>query len=246
MSNDLRILGDAISQRRPAVLRINRREGCESFDICLLADARPEGDDGIWTQLVCGEPARLDRIQALQAPLEAVFQNGSTQISFETAIIRRQKLFLRGSRLLIGWPTHLRVIERRKSVRERVPDHRPITASLQLPGRLLGPPQVSCRVYDLSASGAAFLCPPGSRIPALQPGQTLQVCVTLAGVEHHLEVQHRNTRILPDGAVRLGVEFAPDTAGDSLASAELQKLLDELRDQRMRQSIGVAFGRGAA
>jgi len=243
MSTSLHVLTKAIADRLPAVIRVGGPAARDLAQVCFLADGRPDGHAGIWTEIVEGDLGQLDRLIAAQAHAEVSFTAGEARFSFETVPLRQQRAFLRGQRLLIAWPSQLRIRERRASERERVPQDGDISARLYLPPD--GRQEIPLYVWDLSRTGVALLWPPGKRPPRFEPGQNLRLALRIDGVDHTFAVTFRNTQTLPGGRVRLGVEFVAADANPETLN-QIGQLVADLKSRRIRSSLGSALIKGVA
>ena len=241
MSNNWQIVADAIQSRRAAVVRVRRRDGSETFDIFLTGDGRGRGDDGIWAELITGEPASVDRLINNQETVEVFFKCSDIRVYFETTVMRRHKQMLRRDRILLGWPINIRIEEKRRGTRERLVEEVSVQARLMTPEG-----DVALRVHDLSPTGVGLLWPDGVSAPTFKQGQHLQLSLIFYGQEHRIAVEHRTTRSLPGGAVRLGLRFTTDAQGSARLLEHLEHLLDELRHKRMIDHLGNALGMFAA
>lgn len=245
MSTSLHVLSEAIERRQAAVIRTPGRRAGDQIQIAFLADGRPSGDPGFWAELVSGDVTVIDRLIAAQVHVETSFQSGGTRVYFETSLLQRRRAFLRGERILLSWPGQLRVEERRRAERERVPEDLELSAVLVLPEQRQA--LIPLYVWDLSATGGAFLYPPGKRPPKFETDQPLQIRLRFDGADHEVIARHRNSQTLSGGRVRIGVQFDFERCPNASLATRLQRLVDELRTRRIRNTLGAALtGRGAA
>ena len=238
MSTNFQVLSAAIENRKAATIRLGGRRAGDRLQIRLLVAEKQHGDEGIWVELLRGETRRVDQLIAAQALVEVSFISGPMRVFFETTILSRRHAFMRGERLMLAWPLRLRVSERRGGDRERVPREVDVAACLQLGD---GADPMPLYVWDLSPTGASFLCPPGKRPPKFGPSQRLHVTLTFWGEDHSIVVCHRHTQTLAGGRVRVGVEFEEKAPGKPDIPPPLIKLLEDLKSSRIRSTLGAAL-----
>ena len=241
MSTNLDVLRQAVQKHRPAVIRMRRGGEVELYQVCFLSEARGSTEDGIWVELVEGDPRGIDRLIHTQSMVEVYIESGHTRVFFETPIIRRQRQLLRGDRMLICWPSNLTVQEKRNGRRERVVPGVQIGAKLKV-----GPVEVTTGVRDVSLTGVGLAWPKGVQLPQPEPGSAVELCLIFGGGEHRLNVELRRVRRMPNGDVRVGVRFADERPEAGRMLERLQPLLDELAHQRVLNSLGKTLGIFAA
>lgn len=236
MSASLQVLVAAVAQRLPAIIHTGGRRADDALQICFLADGRPSGDEGIWAELVRGELGLIDRLISSRHHIDVSFTSGHSVVHFETLLLLRQRRFLRSERILMSWPAQVRVTERRRAERERVPNEVEVTGQLKTE-------QWQCEwplpVWDLSETGACLLWPAGKRPPSLEPGDAMELSLRIWGVDYQLSAYFRRSQVMPDGRVKLGIEFATDKVGVPDA---LPNLIDDLKTRRIRNSLGSTLG----
>lgn len=203
------MLAKAIEGHRPAVVRCRSASGDAQLHVHFLVDGRPGGDAGFWAELADGDVVTIDRLVAGQSPVHVSFTSGHSRIHFDSTLLVRRKPFLRGDRLLLAWPAALRVAERRRAGREPAGDQVAVMARLK-PNEASG--DVPLLIWDLTSRGGSFVFDPRLLPEPLKLGQSLNICLSFAGVDHWLAACPRHSQSLPDGRIRLGVEF---DAGES-------------------------------
>lgn len=234
MSTSLHVLAKAINGRRPAVVRCRTASGDAQLHVHFLVDGRPDGDEGFWAELADGDVVMIDRLVAGQSPVHVSFASGHSRIHFDTTLLLRRKPFLRGERLLLAWPAALRVAERRRAGREPVGDQLTILARLRIGANRSG--DLPLLVWDLTSRGGSFAFDPAQLSEPLKLGQPLNICLSFAGVDHWLSACPRHSQPLPDGRIRLGVEF---DAGESavLESTDwFRRAMQDMETLRARQA----------
>jgi len=239
MSASLQVLVAAIAQRQAAIIRTGGRRADDALHIAFLADGRSSREDGIWVELVRGELGLVDRLISSHLHVEVSFNSGHSLVHFDTLLIMRQRRFMRNERILLTWPAQVRVTERRRAERELVPNEAQVTALLKTGD---GRGDLPLHVWDLSETGACLVYPTAQRPPKLEPGDAIQICLSFWGADHHLTALFRRTQTMPDGRVKLGVEFCFESASALAAQAALSRLIDELKSRRIRNTLGSALG----
>ena len=236
MSASLQVLITAVAQREAATIHTGGRRAEDALQISFLADGRPSGDDGIWAELVRGELGLVDRLISSRHHVDISFTSGHSIVHFETLLLLRQRRFLRSERILMTWPAQVRVSERRGAERERVPDEEEVTGQMKTE-------QWECEwplpVWDLSETGVCLLWPAGKRPPRLEPGDAMELSLRIWGVDYQLNAHFRRSQVMPDGRMKLGIQFATDKANVPDA---LPRLIDDLKTRRIRNSLGSTLG----
>ena len=244
MSTNLQVLRGAIENKREATVTLGGRRADDRLQVRMLRCEDRLHEEGIWVELLDGEAGRIERLIKSQTLLLVSFNEGPLRVFFETLVLAQKKQLRRKRQLLLAWPLRVRVSERRGGDREPVPTAADIEATLQLGA---GEAPMPLQVLDLSPTGAGLLCPPGKRPPHFQPGQPLHVFVRLRDGQHRVTMVHRHTQTLPNGRVRIGVEFEAKEGEEPQIPAPLRRLMDSLQNCRISSTIGSAIaGKGAA
>lgn len=246
MSANFTPLYQSIRRRAPAVV-LGRAGGAACrFEVKLDCEHDPDGNHGLWADLVNGDVALLDRLIAARAPVQVTLDCGRSSICFDSSLLGHKRRRARGEQVLIGWPGTLTVRERRKSERVSVPD------SVTIPTRLIRTDRLPAHdgdlpltVLDLSATGAGLLCPISDPQLEFGPGEGLEICMLLMGVERWIAARHRHTQALPDGRLRIGVEFAPDAGLDPQTQSLINSTIESFKSQQIRSTLGSMLGRPA-
>lgn len=241
MNTNLQALTEAIAKRRPALIRTRRTEGNQTFTICFLSEVRKGSEEGIWAELVGGDPKCVDKLVAQLAMVDVYFETGDTRVYFESAILRRQKNLLRGERVFLSWPTALRIQEKRSGRREKVVPEVPVKARVKM-----GPVEVRLPVCDVSLTGVGLLWPDEVQVPRFERGQMLEVCLIFGGREHQVAAEYRRLRRLPEGGTWVGVRFADEGPAATRLFEQLHPLLEELGHRRILNTLGQTLGMFAA
>jgi hypothetical protein len=230
MSTSLHVLAQAIEDRRAAVVRCGSAAGEAQIQVQFLVDGRP-GENGFWAELCGGDVTRVDGLVAGQSPVHMWFISGPHRLHFDTTILQRRRLFGRGERLLLAWPAAVRVAERRSAGREALGEQTAIVARLRAADDL---PEVPLQIHDLDSRGASFVLDP-TQLPA-QTAAGLHICMSFAGMDHWIVAFPRHRQSLPDGRLRLGVEFdAPHSA--SLQNSQwFARAMEDIRACRMART----------
>lgn len=234
MSTSLHVLSKAIEGRRPAVVRCRSASGDAQLHVHFLVDGRPGGDGGFWAELADGDVVLIDRLVAGQSPVHVSFASGHSRIHFDTTLLLRRKPFMRGERLLLAWPAALRVAERRRSGREPAVDQ--VTVQARLRAGANDTIEHPLAVWDLTPGGGSFVFDPALLSEPLKLGQALNICLSYAGVDHWVAACPRHSQPLPDGRIRLGVEFDAGQSSILESSEWFQRALQDMRVLRERRS----------
>jgi len=229
MSTSLHVLTKALEDRRPAVVRCRSGSGEVQVQVRFLADGRAGGENGFWAELAGGDMALIDGLIAAQSPVHVSFTSGHHRLHFDTTIMKRRRLFRRGERLLLAWPAALRIAERRRAGREPVGEQTAIVARLRAGDNV---PEIPLQIRDLDSRGASFVLDP-AQFPH-SPGDRLQICLSFAGVDHSILASARYRRPLPDGRMRLGVEFDPSQSASLQNSEWFGRAMEDIRACRVQ------------
>lgn len=246
MSANFTPLYQAIRRRAAAVI-LGRAGGAACrFEVKLDCEFDPEGNHGVWADLVNGDVTLLDRLIAAHSPIQVTLDCGRYSVCFDSSLLGRQRKRRHGEQVLIGWPGKLNVRERRRSERVPVPENVTIPTRLIRTDRLPAHDgDLPLTVLDLSTTGAGLLCPVSDLQLEFGPGEGLEICMLLMGVERWIAARHRHTQRLPDGRVRIGVEFAPDAGLDPKTQSLINETIESFKTQQVRSTLGSMLGRPA-
>lgn len=236
MTSTHQLLRQSIQQHATGRLLVPGAGG--QFQLRLLNEDTCGEDHGIWAGISGGkETDLLPRLAAGRAVVAVSIDHGRVRISFQSACVGHRQPLLGAQRVLLAWPVELKIQERRTHPRERPLDPATISAALVQTGtRSYEGKGVRLGVWDVSVGGASFVCPAQTPI-RLRAGEAVELHMRIRGSDHRIRGRHCHTARLPSGQVRFGVEFDRDSI-PQVTSALLAELIDELRGEYMRQSIG--------
>jgi len=213
--------------RREATVTIVDRPGAV-WQVRFVAICNEEA--GIWAQPTLSHWTEINYAMANRCEVEVAVSIDRVRHTFRTTIARRDPRLwinqvLTVDAFLLRAPRDIRVEERRTTARYMVPDGGTIFARLTRPAP--AHPTVEVRPWDLSATGAGFVCPYDQHLLRMKPGDTLEVLIHYRGKNINTPAEICFSRALSGRVLKLGVRFKPDGMDDASA-ANLRELLDDL------------------
>ena len=214
-------------ERREATVSIVDRPGAvwQVRFVAVSTDAA-----GIWAQPTLSHWTEINFAMAGRAEVEVAVSIDRVRHTFRTTIARRDpRLWVTESltvdAFLLRAPAEIRAQERRSQARWMVPDGGSIFA--QLTRQAAVRPTIEVRPWDLSANGAAFVCPYDAQLLRMQPGDSLGVLIHYRGKNINTPAEVCFSRALSGRVVKLGVRFKHDGM-DQASAANLRELIDDL------------------
>jgi hypothetical protein len=214
-------------ERREATVSIVDRPGAV-WQVRFVAISNQEA--GVWAQPTLSHWTEINYAMANGCEVEVAVSIERVRHTFRTTIARRdQRLWINDTfavdAFLLRAPRDIRVEERRAQARYMVPDGGTIFAQLTRPANER--PTVEVRPWDLSATGAGFVCPYDQHLLRMKPGDTLDVLIHYRGKNINTPAEVCFSRALSGRVLKLGVRFKPDGM-DEASAANLRELLDDL------------------
>ncbi|HEY2586414.1 MAG TPA: PilZ domain-containing protein [Tepidisphaeraceae bacterium] len=241
MSNNAReLLHQSIRTGAVAVLT---REAAGSSGERLIVRLIPPGDGPAGPKIAAdveeGRAGVIEELIRSKAALRAAIKiNPWAGITFQSILLSQERRLL-GRRVTLRMPREVSVEQRRRAPRERVPQDVRVLAQFSMrPGeRAAAQAPVAADVWDLSATGVCLWCRASDLPPRLQPGDPLDITLAYNGQEHRLPARFRHRHPMPNGGVRLGIEFDPSAAPAGASTSDtLQPLIDVLAQLRIRKA----------
>jgi hypothetical protein len=197
---------------------------------------------GVWVELLGGDTRALELEYQQRAAVEVSFSAYDAMAFFDTVIEHRKRTLWLERRLLLRAPNKICVVQQRKDGRVWVPDGCQINSRL---ARFTGNAEddrsatiIPGRVWDLSASGASFICPLDPMLIALKQDERLELEVEYSSFKVSRAASVCYARPLSMRSVRLGVQFLKDSPGAEPADEqEMRKLLQELESFNARTQL---------
>ena len=220
----LGVLEKGIDEKLPALVSARWNGQPVQLHVRLVDDA---GDEGFWVELLDGPKAFVEHAVEKKSEVEVSFLLKDSVVLFESSVVAMKKRLWSGKLLLMKPPQRLSVIERRGNNREPVPDDVEVTAMVAGWGK------TTARVWDLSANGAALLCPLQTAMD-LEKGQQLRVKLLRRGDEIAVQAQVCSIRSLSKQTARVGLRME---AVDEESRAKLDAFLVELGNLRVTRAL---------
>lgn len=237
MNVSLDVLNDAIRGRQEGLISVRDGGAMHQLGVRFTGEGNQDGVQGFWGQLVKGNGELVDWLIKAAATVEVSFNTEKSSVFFDSALLLKQRQWFR-ERVLLKKPEQLTIVERRKDNRELVPEDVEINAQISRAEQANGPTcDLSARVFDLSPTGASFLCRADQPLPKLEDGEPLSVRFLWSGNEHRAAAWHRHTQRLSSSTVRLGVQFDLKGAVDFTSQARFRALLEQLHSVGIRRSF---------
>lgn len=180
-----------------------------------------------------GDAQLLDPMVVDGRPLEVSFTTPSARVFFDSIPLKRERKWFR-HRLLLRWPEQLTVVERRSGGREPVGDDMPLVGMLS--ARLSGA-NLRGRLFDLSHTGAAFLCPIHPDLPKPIVGEGYAVILTHPEQEYRFNATCRHVQHLSSSSLKVGMEFRADKDLDPPSLARFKRMLEDMEASRIRRTF---------
>jgi len=237
MNGGLEVLDRAIAHGQTAVVSVREGGTTRRVYVRFTPIDGEATQDGFWTNVLEDRDHILDDLIRTAATVEVSFNTDQASVFFDSVPIRRRRQWF-GRQVLMRHPDQLTLVERRKDSREPIPDDIEVPAILVRGGE--GGEsycEIGARVWDLSATGASFLCRADQPLPKLETGEPLAISLIYHGAEHRLNACHRYTQRLSSSSVRLGVQFNAQDSVDPSALARFRQLLEDLESLRIRRTF---------
>jgi hypothetical protein len=188
-----------------------------------------------------GNPQLLDPLIAGGRPLEVSFNTAAARVFFDCVPLKRERKWFK-QRILLKWPEQMTVVERRGGSREAVPSDLPLVAILSGPS---GGANLRARVFDISPTGAALLCPIHPDLPEPLLGETYAVLVTYQDIEFRFNALCRHVQHLSSNSLKAGIEFEARKDLDPPSLARFQRMLEDMEALRIRRTFRSALTKTA-
>lgn len=239
MSNNAReLLHQSI--RAGAVAVLTRAAAPHSGDRLIVRLVSPgDGPEGptIVADVEEGRAGLIDELIRSATPLRfAIRIKPWAGIAFQSVLLSQDRRLL-GRRVKLRMPREVAVEQRRRAPREPVPREARVQARFSPRSRRTITAAVAAELFDLSLTGVCLWCRAADLPPRLQPGDLLDVTLAYNGQEHHLTARFRHRHAIPNGGVRLGLEFDPTAAPSGAATPDaLRPLIEVLAQLRIRKA----------
>lgn len=237
MSVGLELLDKAIDTGQTGVISVRDGGHTHEVHVRFTGESIQNGESGFWGHVTRGDAEVLDWLVRAQATVEVAFNTEQASVFFDSALLRQRRQWFK-KRVLLKRPERLTIIERRKDNREPVPADVEVMARIvRLTAEDGTPCELAARVWDVSPTGASFLCRSDQPLPKLEVGEPLSITLLFNSTEHRVNACHRYAQRLSSSSVRLGVQFNSEDKVDPAASARFRQLLEELQSLRIRRSF---------
>jgi len=237
MSVGLELLEKAIDTGQTGVVSVRDGGHTHEIHVRFTGASVENGESGFWGQVLHGDAAVLDWLVSARATVEVAFNTEQASVFFDSALLKQRRQWF-SQRVLLKRPEQLTIIERRKDNREPVPADVEVMARIVRSNGESGTVcELAARVWDVSPTGASFLCRSDQPLPKLEVGEPLSITLLFNGGEHRVNACHRYTQRLSSSSVRLGVQFNAEDKVDPAVSARFRQLLEELQSLRIRRGF---------
>lgn len=237
MSTGLDVLYRAIQDRQPGVISVRDGGVTHQIEVRFDAETREDGVDAFWARMTDGSARLVDLLVRSQSTVEVAFNTASATVFFDSSLLKRKRQWFK-HQLLLKRPEQLSIVERRKGNRELVPHDVEVTGRITPTQQTQGTVcDIAARVWDVSPTGASFLCRTDQPLPKMEAGEALTITLMYRGSEHRMTACHRYTQRLSSSSVKLGVEFDAAAAADPAVTARYQQLLEEIQSLNIRRSF---------
>jgi len=226
------LLKAAVDERRRAVLHVPGDAAAGEVQIQFLSESGMEEADGFWVAPITGR-APYAQLIASATPLEVSFATKDAVAMFSTRLLKRRTSFFQTRALLLESPTILKLLQRRKHARERVPGDTSIPVDVALSDSRGQPGVVQGKLADLSLKGAGFMCPAESAAD-LTRGTPLAIRIHHGDQNLVLCGHVRRVHLVSPADIAVGIEFAAQAAGEQQTVQKLEQFLAYLTRLRMR------------
>lgn len=244
-SADQDTLRDAVARNAGAVISLPSAGMLRHCKTRLLAG----DDDGFWIEAPTAEQALVDELMAKGAAVGISLKAASTKIVF-TTVIRQFRAAMQINTetavdaLLLVWPAQLKAVQRRNDYRVTIPKETEvsirawrITEQHYLRERPPAATELQVSLRDLSVGGMGLVCTLTEDCPKVASEQRLRIVIGHANGELILEGRVKHVKDLPNGDVRLGIEFkklADDFEGRQML-ATLTQIVGQLQRDEIRR-----------
>jgi hypothetical protein len=233
---------EAVDGKKRALLRGVVDGATHEHQLRFLRHATQDEGRGVWAEVLGGDKRALELEYRQKTGVEVSFSADDAMAFFDTLIEYRQTtLLFRERRLLLRAPNKISVVQQRKDGRVWVPDQTRLTSRLSkvtiehdnqtatiIPGR----------VWDLSLSGASFICAVDPMLAGLRQDERLELELEYPG---NLKIAKTASvcyaRPLSMRSVRLGVQFVKDPAQPETDDTDMKRLLQELESAVARAQL---------
>lgn len=240
--SDQDVLSQAIEQGREATITV--RDGGVTHQIALRL-AQPDrygGQEGFWGDVVRGDSQWLDWLISAKATVEISFSTPWSSVFFDGAVLAKRER-KRLQQAFVANPQKMSIVQRRQDNREPIPDDIEMVAQLTRVNHQGGPPcELVARVFDVSATGASFICRADQPLPRMEIGEPLSILLVFNEVGHQVVGSHRYTQRLSSTSVRIGVEFDKQ---ETSSARKFQQYLADLQELRVRRTFRTALRKTA-
>jgi parallel beta-helix repeat protein len=236
-------LRDAIARNAGAVVSLPSAGMLRHCKTRLLAGE----EEGFWIEAPAEEQALVDELMAKGAAIGISLKAASSKIVF-TTVIRQFRAAMHINKettvdaLLLVWPTQLKAIQRRNDYRVTLPRDAEvsvrawrITEQHYLRERPPASTQLDVSMRDLSVGGMGLICVLNEDCPKIAQDQRLRIVIGYANGELILEGRVKHLRDLPNGDVRLGIEFKK--LADDFEGRQMLAMLTQIVGQLQRDEI---------
>lgn len=237
MSVSLEMLDKAVESGRDGVISVRDGGTTHQIHVRFAGGGKEDGQDGFWSMVIEGDADVLEWLVRAHATIEVSFNTEQASVFFDSALLKKRKQWF-SQRVFMKRPEQVNVIERRKDNREQVPDDVEVAARITRPDDSTSPVcELVARVWDVSPTGASFLCRADQPLPKLAVGEPLAITLIFNGAEHRVTAHHRYTQRLSSSSVRLGVQFNLEDKVDPALAARFRQLVEDLQSLRIRRGF---------
>lgn len=186
-----------------------------------------------------GRAGEIDSLIEAATTVRVTIKMRWAAIAFSTVLLTQTRRLL-ARQVTIRMPRQVDVEQRRRAPRERVPQDVQVQARLLQGGTNVAAaqPPVSADVWDLSSTGVCVCCRADQLPKNLKPGHLMSLTLLYNGSQHVLSARFRHHQALPNGGIRLGLEFdpPPSESPNAAAAGSLQALIDLLAQLRVQRA----------
>jgi c-di-GMP-binding flagellar brake protein YcgR len=186
-----------------------------------------------------GRAGEIESLVEAAATVRVTIKMRWAAIAFSTVLLTQTRRLL-ARQVTMRMPRKVDVEQRRRAPRERVPQEVQVQARLLQGGTDVAAAQspVSADVWDLSSTGVCVCCRADQLPKNLKPGYLMSLTLLYNGSQHVLSARFRHHQTLPNGGIRLGLEFdpPPSETANVAAAGSLQALIDLLAQIRVQRT----------
>lgn len=242
LASGIQMLNHAIETARGGELCAYTGEDRHQLPIRFSPEPVGKEADAFWCHVPDARARLLKQLAEANAVAEISFTTPEAHVFFDTSVVaRRRGWFARA--LLLRRPQLITVVERRQGGgREMIPEELELPAVLR-PKSPAGQPAATFRgrVWDISRTGASFLCRSNQPIPTLPQGEGLSAVFHISKARHTLHGTHRYTQRLSAATVRIGMQFDTPIPVDGSACHPLTQFIEDMKGRRMRDTFRKAL-----